>query len=205
MAEQTNEIKNEPDIINEEVIKTNFHDEIQEMYDELPESMKTEFKQRLIKHRHENDFTSQPSYEIMLKLYQAYQRKKVRSKISSKNKREKIREENLILQKPAKKRGRPKKVKTEEEPEPDIIPDPEDSDPEPEPGDLPDFQDDINDIMNEEEEQEEEQEEDDTLKDLLSDLYIPEPKKQTRRQPVPRKKEVAPIKVINNSLSGLFL
>ena len=59
---------------NEEIIDaleeppTDFKEKIQDIYHDLPQSIKTEYQERLKKHNLENDFETEKSYKILERL-----------------------------------------------------------------------------------------------------------------------------------------
>ena len=88
---------------------------IEDIYHNLPVSIQDEYKNRLRKKDLENDFETEASYNVITRLNDAYMRKRERSKITSQNKRDKLKAIKNVLNVETKKRGRPKIVK---EPEP---------------------------------------------------------------------------------------
>ena len=92
-----------------------FKTKIEDIYHNLPVSIQDEYKNRLRKKDLENDFETEATYNVITRLNDAYMRKRERSKITSQNKRDKLKAIKNVLNVETKKRGRPKIVK---EPEP---------------------------------------------------------------------------------------
>ena len=103
-----------------------FKTKIEDIYHDLPESIQNEYKSRLRKRDLENDFETKASYNVLKRLNEAYMRKRERSKITSQNKRDKIKALKNVLNVETKKRGRPKlepsKPKIETKIEPKVEP-----------------------------------------------------------------------------------
>ena len=152
-----------------------FKTKIEDIYHNLPVSIQDEYKNRLRKKDLENDFETEASYNVLTRLNDAYMRKRERSKITSQNKRDKIKSLKIFSNVETKKRGRPKIVK---EPEPIKV--------EPEPAIEP--------LQFELEDNNTTQE----INDILQDLKIEEsqPKKEVV---IP-----SPPKLVRHSLSALF-
>jgi hypothetical protein len=178
-----------------EVPPTDFKAQIEEIYHELPQSIKTEYQARLRKHGHANDFETQQSYDILMRLKGAYDRKRERSRRNSQLKRDSMKALQVKLNLEPKPRGRPKKVvpivaepKSPPPPVPEELPEPEEPELEP--------------PLNDEEIPDEPEEafEMDELNVLMQDLKMPEK--------IPPKKEVPlppPPPLVRHSLSTLFI
>ena len=103
------------DHLEEEPPIEDFKTKIEDIYHNLPVSIQNEYKKRLRKKELENDFETEASYNVLTRLNDAYMRKRERSKITSQNKRDKIKSLKIFSNVETKKRGRPKNV-TEPEP-----------------------------------------------------------------------------------------
>ena len=182
--------------LEEEPPNEDFKTKIEDIYHNLPESIQNEYKSRLRKRDLDNDFETKASYNVLKRLNEAYMRKRERSKITSQNKRDKIKALKNVLNVETKKRGRPKlepskpkivaqpkaepKAEPEAEPEPTI---------EPLQFNLSDNEDETDD------------DNDQDINELLKDLKVeePQPKSQTKKEMI-----LLPPKLIRSSLSGLF-
>ena len=179
------EQNNEPiDALEEAPPNEDFKTKIEDIYFDMPTSIKTEFESRLKKHNLENDFETESSYKILQRLNLAYQRKRERSRKNSQIKRDTVKALSTKLNIEQKPRGRPRKITP---PEPKEPPPPLQKEelPEPEP-ELP-FE------MDEDEDNED-------LNELLKDVKI-EPKKEYK--PLDRTLP-PPSPLVRHSLSSLF-
>ena len=184
------------DHLEEEPPNEDFKTKIEDIYHNLPVSIQDEYKNRLRKKDLENDFETEASYNVLSRLNDAYMRKRERSKITSQNKRDKLKAIKNVLNVETKKRGRPKlepskpkivaQPKAEPKSEPKAEPEPTI---EPLQFDLSDNEDGSDDDSAEE------------INELLKDIKIEEP--QPKSQP---KKEMIlpPPKLVRSSLAGLF-
>ena len=170
-----------------------FKTKIENIYHDLPVSIQDEYKNRLRKKDLENDFETEASYNVLSRLNDAYMRKRERSKITSQNKRDKLKAIKNVLNVETKKRGRPKlepskpkivaQPKAEPKSEPKAEPEPTI---EPLQFDLSDNEDDDN---------------DEDINELINDLKIEEtqPKSQPKKEMI-----LPPPKLVRSSLAGLF-
>jgi hypothetical protein len=182
------EEQNEPiiDALEEAPPIEDFKTKIEEIYNDLPQSIKLEYQTRLKKHDIENDFETEASYKILEKLNNAYERKRERSRKNSQIKRDTMKALATKLNIETRSRGRPKKNTTSlpepTDPPPPLQKEPPSELPEPEPEPEPfEMDEDDNDDINE----------------LLKDVKI-EPKKEGL-PPLP-----PPSPLIRHSLSSLF-
>jgi len=192
MEEQNNE--EIIDALEEEPSLTDFKTKIEDIYFDLPQSIKIEYESRLKKHGLENDFETQASYKILERLNKAYERKRERSRKNSQVKRDTMKALSTKLNIEQKSRGRPRKV-TPPVAEPKEPPPPlEEKLPEPEPEELPFEMDEIEDEDNED------------LNEILQDIKI-EPKIEPKKEytPLNRKANLpGPSPLVRHSLSSLF-
>ena len=182
------EQQNEPiDALEETPPDEDFKIKIEDIYFDLPQSIKLEYQDRLKKHNLENDFETEASYKILERLNKAYERKRERSRKNSQIKRDTMKALSTKLNIDQKPRGRPRKVKPAV-PEPNSPPPPLQKEELPE-EELPFEMDEIED-------------ENDDINELLQDIKF-EPKKEykplDRKAPLP-----GPSPLVRHSLSSLF-
>jgi len=185
---------------NEQVIDTleepptDFKSEIQEIYNELPQSVQAEYKERLRKHGHENDYETEGSYNILKRLSEAYDRKRERSRKNSQKKREETKLLQQTLNIKPRTRGRPKKVTpVVAEPKEEPIKTPENL---PEPLDIPPI------IAHDDDDESDDEEEPfkmDDINELMESVKIEAKKEVPKTPPLP-----PPPRLKRNSLNGLF-
>jgi hypothetical protein len=147
MEEQQNE--EIIDALEEEPPLADFKTKIEDIYFDLPQSIKLEYESRLKKHGLENDFETEASYKILERLNKAYQRKRERSRKNSQIKRNTIKALSTKLNIEQKPRGRPRKVTPPEpkEPPPPLQKEEELPEPEESPFEMDEDDDDINEIL----------------------------------------------------------
>ena len=169
------------DALEETPTNEDFKTKIEDIYFDLPQSIKLEYESRLKKHNLENDFETEKSYNILERLNKAYERKRERSRKNSQVKRDTMKSLATKLNIVQKSRGRPRKIKPPEPLQKEELPEPEE---------LPFEMDEIEDEDNED------------LNEILQDIKI-EPKKEytplDRKAPLP-----PPSPLVRHSLSSLF-
>jgi hypothetical protein len=105
------EQNNEPiDALEDTPPDEDFKTKIEEIYHDLPLSIKTEYQERLKKHNLKNDFETEKSYKILERLNKAYERKRERSRKNSQIKRDTMKALSTKLNIEQKPRGSPEKV-----------------------------------------------------------------------------------------------
>ena len=173
-----------------------FKSKIEDIYHNLPVSIQDEYKNRLRKKDLENDFETEASYNVITRLNDAYMRKRERSKITSQNKRDKLKAIKNVLNVETKKRGRPKL----EPSKPKIVAQPK-AEPKSEPKAEPEPTIEPLQFNLSDNEDETDDDNDQDINELLKDIKVEEP--QPKSQP---KKEMIlpPPKLVRSSLAGLF-
>jgi len=170
-----------------------FKTKIEEIYHDLPQSIKLEYQTRLLKHGLENDFETEASYKILQRLNNAYERKRERSRKNSQIKRDAMKALSTKLNIVQKPRGRPKKVTPAAAiPEPKESPPPLQKEELHEPEELPEPEPELPFEMDEDDNED------------ITELYVKiepkiEPKKEYKPQEMP-----PPSPLVRHSLSSLF-
>ena len=172
-------------------LNEDFKTKIEDIYFDLPQSIKLEYESRLKKHNLENDFETEASYKILERLNKAYERKRERSRKNSQVKRDTMKSLATKLNIVQKSRGRPRKV-TPAIAEPKEPPPPLQKEELPEPEELPFEMDEIEDEDNED------------LNEILQDIKI-EPKIEPKKEYTPLNRTLPPPSpLVRHSLSSLF-